>query len=208
MKLPIIAILALGSASMASALSITTLYDRNNGGSNGGAVYFDITTAGNDIEIFGMDTNTNDTGITFGWSVYTRPGTYVGFTGSNAGWNLVATGTGTGAGINTPTPITLSNSFTLAASSITGMALVIGPEAGHDYSGTGTSPSPGQLQYSNSDLTLDLGSAGNVAFSGSAFTPRIWNGTLHYNVVPIPEPATMALLGLGAAAVLRRRRKA
>mgnify|MGYP006197828979 CR=1 FL=1 len=42
---------------------------------------------------------------------------------------------------------------------------------------TGTSPAPGMLQYSNADVTLDLGSATNVPFSGSPFRPRVWNGT-------------------------------
>lgn len=191
------------AASTASAGMITTLYNRNNGGSNGGAVYFDAVVGANPLSITAMDTNTNDL-VAFSWSVYTFNGSYVGNTGSNAGWTLVATGNGTGMGQNIPSPITLSNSFTLAANATHGMALVIGPTAGHDYSGTGTSPLPGALQYSNSDITLNLGSAGNVPFSGSVFTPRIWNGTLYYDV--IPAPASMALLGLGGLVAARRRR--
>ncbi|GAA5783947.1 hypothetical protein GCM10007860_09060 [Chitiniphilus shinanonensis] len=34
-----------------------------------------------------------------------------------------------------------------------------------------------------------------------------WSGTLNYSVSPVPEPATLALFGLGAAGVAWRRRK-
>ncbi|MBX7132771.1 MAG: PEP-CTERM sorting domain-containing protein [Fimbriimonadaceae bacterium] len=200
--------LALAAAvlsSGASANSITTLFNRNNGGSNGGAVYFDAVTNASALSVTGLDTGTNDTGIFFTYTVYARAGTSVGFENTNVGWSVVATGSGTGAGINVPTPVTLDAPFLLAANSTTGLALVIGATAGHDYSGTGTSPAPGALQYSNADITLNLGAAGNVPFSGTPFRPRIWNGTLHYTVVP--EPATMAALAMGALVLIRRRRK-
>lgn len=199
-----LALAALTLSSVASAQSITTLYNRNNGGSNGGAVYLDAVTNANPLLITGIDTNTLDL-VAFTWTVYARAGTSVGFESSLAGWNIVATGNGTGIGANLPSPIVLDAPFMLAANSTTGLAFVIGPTAGHDYSGTGTSPAPGQLQYSNADITLNLGAASNVPFSGTPFRPRIWNGTLHYTVVP--EPGTMAVLGLGALALLRRRRR-
>lgn len=197
--------LALSAFVGAQAQSITTLFNRNNGGSNGGAVYFDVVVGANDLEITAYDTNTADL-VTFGWAVWTFNGSYVGNTGSSAGWTQVSTGTGTGAGVNLPSPVVLNNTFVLNANTTYGMALVIGPEAGHDYSGTGTSPLPGALQYSNADVTLNLGSAGNVPFSGSVFTPRIWNGTMYYNVVP--EPATFVAVALGVMVLgfSRRRR--
>ncbi len=192
-------------SSFASANFITTIFNRNNGGSNGGAVYFDIVTNSTALNFTGMDTSTNDTGISFTWTVYGRTGTSVGFENNISGWSVIATGSGTGAGINVPTPITLNAPFMLGANTTTGIGLVIGPTAGHDYSGTGTSPLPGAIQYSNADLTLNLGAALNVPFSGTPFRPRIWNGTLRYDVVP--EPATMAAMGIGIAALLRRRKK-
>lgn len=206
MKIQVLAALVLGTAAFANAAQITTLYSRNNGGSNGGAVYFDIVTNANNLTFTAIDTNTDDT-VAFSFQVWTRTGTNVGFENTAVGWTQVATGNGTGAGSNNPSAITLSNSFTLLAGTTTGVALVMGPEAGHDYSGTGTSPSPGQLTYSNADLTLNLGAASNIPFSGTPFRPRIWNGSLYYTVNAIPEPATMTLVGLGALALIRRRRR-
>jgi len=185
-------------ASHASAQSITTLYARNNGGSNGGAVYFDVTVGANPLQVTGYDTNTSET-VPFGWEVYIRTGGGIGQIGAGD-WNLVATGNGQGMGADIPSPVTLDNFFTLSANTVYGMALVIGPEAGHDY----TNGTAGNMSFSNGDVTLDLGDASNVPFSGSAFNPRIWNGSIYYRV--IPAPASLALLGLGGLVAARRRR--
>jgi len=37
----------------------------------------------------------------------------------------------------------------------------------------------------------------------SIFRPRVWNGTIYYNM--IPEPAALALLALGGMTLIRRR---
>jgi hypothetical protein len=55
------------------------------------------------------------------------------------------------------------------------MALVMGPEAGHDYTNGPLGP------YSNADIQLDLGSASNVPFTANIFNPRVWNGTMYYD---------------------------
>src|SRR5690606_16840025 len=34
--------------------------------------------------------------------------------------------------------------------------------------------------YSNADLSMALGAASNVPFTGGIFSPRIFNGTIHY----------------------------
>ena len=195
-------IVALGAvlviASAASAQSITTLFASNNGGSNGGAVYFDITVGANPLTITAYDANV---GIltAFGWTVYlTDPGvTYAGNETNMAAWTSVATGTGMGMGEDNISPVTLDNTFDLAANTLYGMALIMGPEAGHEYTNGPLGP------YSNADVTLTLGSATNVPFTGSPFSPRVWNGTVYYDV--IPGPAGLALLGLAGLARRRRR---
>lgn len=192
-------------AGSVSAQSLTTLYNRNNGGSNGGAVYFDIVVGPNPIEILSLATNTADLNIAFDMDIYMRAGTSVGFESSIAGWSVVSTASGIAAGANVPTNMSLSTTFVLAPNTTYGVALdILGTLVGHDYSGTGTNPAPGALQYSNADLTLNLGAAGNTPFSGAPFRPRIWNGTIFYRVVP--APSALAVLGLAGLAASRRRR--
>jgi hypothetical protein len=83
-------------------------------------------------------------------------------------------------GEDNPSPVWLDNTFDLDADTLYGMALVMGPTAGHDYTnGDGTNQ-----YYSNADLDLECGSATNVPFSGNIFSPRVWNGTMCYFVGP------------------------
>ncbi|MCB8932126.1 MAG: PEP-CTERM sorting domain-containing protein [Fimbriimonadaceae bacterium] len=183
----------------AGAQSITTLYAANNQGNLGGAAYFDVTVGSTALTVTGFDTNTIQT-VAFDFSVYTRNGAGIG--NETAGdWTLVATGSGVGLGTNNPSAVTLNNTFTLSANTLTGMALVMGPQAQHTYTnGTGANQ-----DYSNADLALHLGSTSNVPFTAPTFNPRVWNGTIYYT--PVPEPATMAILGLGVLPLLRRKRK-
>ncbi|PKA83570.1 putative secreted protein (Por secretion system target) [Ulvibacter sp. MAR_2010_11] len=161
--------------------SLATLYDANNGGSFGGAVYFDVTVGPEDINVTDIDLNTAEFGA-FSVQVYTLVGTYVGNTGNPGAWTLSATGTGTANGLNVASSANLDTPIVMASGTTYGMALVMDASHGHDYSGTGSDPSPGQTSYSNADLALSLGSASNAPFDGSPFTPRIFNGEIHYSV--------------------------
>ncbi|MEZ4874781.1 MAG: proprotein convertase P-domain-containing protein [Flavobacteriaceae bacterium] len=169
--------------------SITTLFNRNNGGSFGGAVYFDVTVGPADIIVTDLETNTQETGA-MTMDVYTLVGTYVGNQQNPAPWTLMATGSGTGAGLNNPSMLALDNDIILTANTTYGFALVMDASHGHDYSGLGTNPAPGSTSYSNADLSLSLGSANNTPFSSAPFSPRIWNGSLiyqTYTTVPVPS---------------------
>lgn len=64
----------------------------------------------------------------------------------------------------------------------------------------------GSNSFTNSELQLDLGiGRGNDDFSGGIFSPRTWNGTLHYTEVP--EPSTLAIFALGIMGLASRRFK-
>ena len=157
--------------------SITTLYGADNGGSEGGAVYFDITVGADDVEIYELDLNTAETGA-FTVDVYTLEGSYVGNEGNPGAWTMQATGSGTANGLDNPSNAVLDNTITLSAGTTYGMALVLDASHGHDYTnGTG-----GNQNYDNGEIELSLGAASNVPFDGSPFSPRVWNGTLYYNV--------------------------
>lgn len=198
---------ALAVVAGANANSITTLFVSNNGGSAGGGVYFDATVGASEIMVTGFDVNTSLlAGSSFGFQAWTHTGTYVGTTGSTAGWVMVTNGTGVSAGTDAVSSVTINTPFNLAAGTVHALALTLSDvgqaSAAHRYTnGTG-----GNQAYSNADVALALGSAGNAFLSGSVFTPRVWNGTMYYDVVP--EPGTFIALGVGLAglAMIRRRK--
>ncbi|GEM_PF-2291792 len=172
-------LLLLGSALQAqTSRKLTTLFASNNGGSSGGAVYFDlkITKA---VRITQLETNFSVApNLAVGIKVYTTPTTYVGKEANAAAWKLVAqdNGAAKSAGKDKPTPIALKTPLILKPGSY-GIALVA-VNSGHSYTnGNGTNQ-----KYSNADMTLTAGSAMNVPFSGTPFKPRVWNGSIIYTL--------------------------
>ncbi|MBG44379.1 MAG: subtilisin, partial [Aequorivita sp.] len=169
-----------GGAGGGTMASITTVFDTNNGLGANATVFYNITVGANDIEITDLDVNTDATGA-FNLSMYTLVGTYVGNETNAAAWGSpVSTGTGTGMGANNPSNAVLATPVTLSANTTYGVAINMDVDV--NYSGTGSNPAPGALMYSNADVTLNLGSAVSGLFTGTAFSPRIWNGTIHYTV--------------------------
>src|SRR5699024_11353446 len=63
---------------------ITTNYDGGNRGSEGGAVYFDISVKDEDIDITAFDLNTTDVGNAFTVDVYTLVGSDAGNEGNHS----------------------------------------------------------------------------------------------------------------------------
>ena len=162
--------------------SITTLFVSDNGGSPGWIQFFDITVGPENIDITDLDVNTSGTSaITM--QIYTLIGTYVGNELNAAAWGApVTTGTGTGAGSDNPSSITLASSVTLNANTTYGIGIQM--DASPRYTnGTGC---PGNQCYSNADLSIALGSVVAGQFTGSFFTPRIFNGTINYTKGPDP----------------------
>lgn len=172
-----VAALALLAAPSFGQTCLTTLYAYNNGGSVGGAVYFDLTVT-NAVIVTGFHTNYTSSGTAVGLQVWNNPtvSTYAGNEAA-AGWTQIGQddGTAVSAGQNNPTVITLQTPLVLAPGTYP-MALVAVNES-HDYTTGGASS---QLVYSDPFMTISLGSASNVPFTGSAFTPRLWNGAVCY----------------------------
>ena len=177
----------------AQAASITTTFGSNNGFAGN---MFDITTFGNALTVNSLAVNL-DSGTTSTISVFTKSGSYVGFTNNAAPWTLVSQISGiTSAGINTPTLVDIAD-FNLLANSVTGI-YVTSDMANIRYTN-------GANIFANTDLRLDLGvGKGLPLFTGSTFSPRTWNGTINYTVQngsgtpgAVPEPGTVVLMGTG-----------
>ncbi len=167
---------------------LQTIFAQDNQGSAGGAVYFNVTVGDNPLEVHSLFTNiVQATGTSLsnsptvpGVQVYTTPDTHVGKEGNIALWTKVAEGNGVSSGPNGATLVALENRFILQPFRTYGVAIALSSAAANHYTnGTGLNQ-----QYSNADLTIDTGSATNVAFGGGAFTPRVWNGRLCYETLP------------------------
>jgi len=155
---------------------LTTLFAGGNGGSAGGAIYFDVTAI-EDVTLTALDLHTGETGA-FTVEVYAIPdGTYVGNENNAGAWTLIATGNGDGQGAGTPSFATLDTAVSLTAGTSYGMALVLSADHAHDYTnGDGTNQN-----YATAELSFSGGSATNVPFTGNVFNPRVFNGRFYYD---------------------------
>jgi hypothetical protein len=184
-------------ASVAAGQSITTTFVSNNGGSSGWMNQFDVgITNPLGLNLEKIDVNCGSaagTAITI--EVYTKTGTYVGFETNPAAWTLTSTGAGVSAGQDVPTPVDITDF--VAPPGTYGCAVRMIGGSPRYTNGTGSNQ-----YYSNADINLTLGNAVGGLFTGTVFTPRVWNGTIYYT--PVPEPATIGLLALGLLAIRRR----
>ncbi|MCA8975554.1 MAG: hypothetical protein KDC98_12600, partial [Planctomycetes bacterium] len=179
---------ALTFAAAAFAQSpLTTIYAANNGGSVGGAFYFDLEVR-SAVEFTRIDLNISArTPLGTAGCVDIYLGCVPSFSSPNhqsaAEWHRVATATGISAPPDVATICPLAQPLHLPAGDYT-IALVL-DRWSHAY----TTGIGGTSTFSNNELSLTTGGASNVPFAGTQFHPRIWNGALHYSTSP-SVPAT------------------
>ena len=178
--------------------SLTTHF---NGGNGFAGNMFDITTT-TDLEITGIDFHARNNTNLFDIDLWYRVGTCVGNDLSPAGWILLGQVTGVmGAGAYGPTFADFSgNGVVFAAGQTYGIYMDnvnYSTSGGINYTNGVSTPET----YSNADITLDAyyGKA-TPSFTGSTFTPRVWNGTIYYDS-PGGGAPTLAITNLVAGAV-------
>ncbi|HEX5054554.1 MAG TPA: PKD domain-containing protein [Planctomycetota bacterium] len=163
-------------AAAQSCLNTINPFLSNNGGSVGGAIFFDLTVTGGVI-VQSLTTNYSAAvGTPVGMTVYTFPTTYVGNTGSVAGWTLAGMddGTSLSAGTDAITTITLAAPIVLTAGSY-GVALVATGSAHRYTNGIGTNQN-----FNDAFLAIAAGGAQNVPWTGAPIANRVWNGSICY----------------------------
>ena len=110
--------------------------------------------------------------------VYAFEGTYVGNEGDISPWGTPTNASGTGAGISVASNAVLDAAMTLNANTTYAMAIVMDATGSHYYTnGDGSNEA-----YSNADVSMALGAATNAPFTPPPFSPRVFNGALHYAV--------------------------
>jgi len=181
---------------------MTTLFNANNAGAVGTGNFFDANITNPDgLSLCAVSVNANGgTGTNVNVDVYITPSTYVGKDSDGTQWTLIGSGVAVSRGFQNSTTVSFPSVY-LAPGSY-GFA-VYQTGVGPAYSGTGANPAPGLPAYSNADMALSLGIARNGLFGAATtvFTPRIWNGTLHYETVA-QGLAIHQVFGAGCAGAL------
>ena len=168
--------------------ALTTTFNSDNGGSDGGSIFFDVRTGLRSIKVTSILLNINREGSTnngtatedddfFNFEVFITPGTAQGNQTNAGAWTKVADGAGMPRAEDNITLGALKNPFTLSGSQSYGMAIVFDDGAAHAY----TNATGSNETHSNADLTIIGISASNSAF-GSNISGRVFNGGLGYTL--------------------------
>jgi hypothetical protein len=190
MRSPTFLATALGAfASLLAAQSpLTTTFVGGNGQSGN---MFDIVGV-TPVVITGFDVNLTGTATIEVYSV-TAGTSYVGNATTPTAWTLLGTATnvvGLGAGVPTPVPITLNVPINPSQT----QGFYVTTTAGTLTYTNGTSL--GAVFAQNSDIQF-LEGIGNAYPFGAQFSPRIWNGNIHYTTGASGGFATKTLYGAG-----------
>jgi hypothetical protein len=175
--LGILAVLTLAAAGSAQFVLTTSWLDNNGCDAN----FFDLEgTGGADCLITQLDINTTATGDV---EVWWRPGTFVGFESSSAGWTQATITFATGAGGGVPTPVPLTTPFLVPAGQRVAVYVATsGPTGGSQLNYINGSGTAGiTVQTSDTFLTVYEGAGECAYFGGGGNRPRNFSGAIHYN---------------------------
>ena len=150
------------------------------------------------ISVGGLWVHSNvATGSPVGVNVYAKAGVYAGSEAIAADWRLLASASATSLGLGQRTYVALSPPIYFAAGNY-GLCI---EQVGHSpvYINAG-----GTQTFGNADLSLTAGATQGepVLGAGTLYTPRIWNGALHYTTFDLVPQAGYGFFDVGCPGVL------
>ncbi len=160
---------------------LTTLFDRDTSSGGGSILFFDVDVLRpSGILVSELDTNTGaPIGAQITLQVYLKSGTHVGATSNANAWTLVSSGVGVAVGADEASRVDVDDFQIPFGLHALGVRILGG---GHMFSfGTGANQF-----HSNADIALSLGQFQSTPFVSTAFSSRVWNGTLRYDCIPPP----------------------
>jgi hypothetical protein len=152
--------------------TLQTTFATNNGHRGN---MFDITAV-TDVVIDSIDAHPEaNTTI----AIYYRTGTYAGFTTNPGAWTLIGSAAVTAQPSGTPTPVPVPINITIPAGSTYGFYVTSTNTTVNLHYTDGTAE--GAVYAQNANLQVHEGIGLEYAFSTNQFSPRIWNGIVHYH---------------------------
>jgi hypothetical protein len=145
------------------------------GGNNHRGNMFDIVAI-NAVNIISFDAH--PVGNT-DYEIYYKVGTFAGSENNSAAWTLVGSATGVVAQpMGTPTPLPIVVNITIPAGQTYGWYVTSTNTTVSNYYTNGTAQ--GSVYTSDANIQFLEGVGLEYPFTGTPFTPRVWNGRIHY----------------------------
>ena len=150
---------------------------------------FDVRAVRDAIIIKGMDIHAKSGEVTV--TIYTKSGTHVGYNKDPSKWYLVLPPTEVqGMGRNKRTPLPKNKFLSVSVPSRGTQAFYVTLSAPNIRYTPETDLIRGDVFVSNQDIEFLAGSGVGTRGFGGIFSPRVWNGVIHYQVA---DPSNSAV---------------
>ena len=196
----LVASFALAVSGLANAGLITTTFISNNS-QNGNM--FNVDILDDDLLFTGFDINllTGSQNI----QIYTRLGGYQGFETSSTGWDLIFDSFVASSGAGSASFVDIADTL-FSSNSTYGLYITTTEIINSSAMGYTNGTLENSIYVDDGSIRIREGLGMRYAFSTS-FSPRVWNGSIHYEVASVPEPSTLAIFAISLIGLASRKFK-